>query len=283
MKVYLETSINNYLSKVEELLLKDEANNNLMLGLLERGRNNIGIYTNGIRLGVVEEDGEVIYAFMQTPPNKWILAKIDSVQKNIIPAIVQFLFTNKYPVPGVLGPLKQVEEFVSLWKEVSGKQADLSMKQLIYQLDSVRVTPDPRGELMIAEDTHIPLAKRWLYQFAQEARMPMTKQDADSMAVSFIQKQSLFLWKMGDELVSMANNSRRTKNGSTINAVFTPDKYKRKGYATSIVAALSQKLLDDGFTFCSLYTDADNPTSNSIYRKIGYYIVGESVEYYFVS
>jgi uncharacterized protein len=282
LKVYLETSINHYLSKVEDLLLRQEANNNLMLGLLERGRNNIGIYTNGIRLGVVEEAGEVIYAFMQTPPNKWILAKVDSIQDNVIPAIIQFLFTYKYPVPGVLGPTEQVEEFVRLWKEKSGKQADLHMKQLIYQLDQVKVTPHPSGELILAEDKHLPMVKNWLNQFAKEAKMPLTKQEADSMATSFIQKQSLFLWKVGEEIVSMTNNSRRTKNGSSVNAVFTPDEYKRKGYATSIVAAVSQKLLDDGFTFCSLYTDAENPTSNSIYQKIGYNIVGESVEYYFV-
>ena len=56
--------------------MKHEATNNLMLGLLERGKNNIGIFTDGIHLGVVEENGEVVYAFMQTPPNKWILPRV---------------------------------------------------------------------------------------------------------------------------------------------------------------------------------------------------------------
>jgi predicted GNAT family acetyltransferase len=36
------------------------------------------------------------------------------------------------------------------------------------------------------------------------------------------------------------------------------------------VAALSRKILEDGKVFCVLYTDLSNPTSNSIYAKIGY-------------
>jgi hypothetical protein len=36
------------------------------------------------------------------------------------------------------------------------------------------------------------------------------------------------------------------------------------------VAALTQRTVDSGKKFCCLYTDLTNPTSNSIYRKIGY-------------
>nr|WP_246484738.1 GNAT family N-acetyltransferase [Virgibacillus salarius] len=79
----------------------------------------------------------------------------------------------------------------------------------------------------------------------------------------------------------MANKSRETKHGATINAVYTPDKYKKKGYATSVVSQLSQKLLNDGYQFCSLYTDLSNPTANNIYKKIGYYKIGSAIVYLF--
>jgi uncharacterized protein len=281
MKVLLETSIKRYLERVEELLLEQEVLNNLMLGLLERGKNNIGIYSDGIRLGVVEEDEKVIYAFMQTPPNKWILASVKHPHEDVIHAVTQFLYQHKYPVPGVIGQVEQANQFVERWKELTGKKANIHMKQLIYQLDEVQVIPSPDGELFPATDKHLPTVREWLYQFGEQANVAITKPQADSMARTYIQNQSLYLWSVNDEIVSMANNSRRTKNGATVNAVYTPDEHKRKGHATNAVAALSQKLLNDGFQFCSLYTDATNPTSNSIYRKIGYYDVGESVEYYF--
>jgi len=57
---------------------------------------------------------------------------------------------------------------------------------------------------------------------------------------------------------------------------------RKKGYATSCVAKLSQVILDKGFKKCVLYTDMANPTSNSIYQKIGYQPICDSVMLKFV-
>lgn len=281
MKVFLESSIKRYLDRVEDLLLQQEVNNNLMLGLLERGRNNIGVFSDGIRLGIVEDNGEPVYAFMQTPPNKWILPNANCTDENCISAIVQFLYHHKYPVPGIIGPENLANEFIQLWTKKKGIKAELTMKQKVYQLDEVMINPNPSGTLIPASEEHLPIVRDWIYQFGQQANVAITKPQAISMAANHVQNQSLFLWVVNDEVVSMANNGRRTRNGATINGVFTPDHQKRKGYATNLVAALSQKLLDEGFKFCNLYTDMSNPTSNSIYQKIGYYVVGDSVEYMF--
>ena len=52
--------------------------------------------------------------------------------------------------------------------------------------------------------------------------------------------------------------------------VYTPQPLRRRGYASAVVAELSQRELDAGQSWCSLFTDADNPTSNHIYTEIGY-------------
>lgn len=36
-------------------------------------------------------------------------------------------------------------------------------------------------------------------------------------------------------------------------------------------------MLDDGYEMTSLYTDLANPTSNKIYKEIGYELIMESV------
>jgi predicted GNAT family acetyltransferase len=36
------------------------------------------------------------------------------------------------------------------------------------------------------------------------------------------------------------------------------------------VAALTERLLDDGVAFCCISTDVTNPTTNRIYPAIGY-------------
>jgi hypothetical protein len=49
--------------------------------------------------------------------------------------------------------------------------------------------------------------------------------------------------------------------------------------ATACVSALSQTLLDHGSRCCFLLTDVTNPTSNHIYREIGYRSISDWHEY----
>jgi predicted GNAT family acetyltransferase len=43
---------------------------------------------------------------------------------------------------------------------------------------------------------------------------------------------------------------------------------------------LSRRMRDEGYR-CILYTDLGNPTSNSVYRRIGYGAVAEGLRYRF--
>nr|WP_264298278.1 GNAT family N-acetyltransferase [Bacillus sp. B1-b2] len=75
---------------------------------------------------------------------------------------------------------------------------------------------------------------------------------------------------MDGNLVSIANATRPTKQNITINFVYTPNVFRKKGYASSCVSALTLNMLESGFGTTSLYTDITNPTSNKIYMEIGY-------------
>ena len=79
----------------------------------------------------------------------------------------------------------------------------------------------------------------------------------------------------------MAGQGPHSSHGITVNLVYTPPELRGRGYASACVAALSQQLLDAGWEFCTLYTDLANPTSNSIYQRIGYRPVCDSNEYHF--
>ncbi len=68
-----------------------------------------------------------------------------------------------------------------------------------------------------------------------------------------------------------------------IGPVYTPPEQRGHGYASALVAGVSQWLLDAGNQFCFLFTDLRNPTSNHIYQVIGYQPVGDFTEYSFSS
>ena len=76
----------------------------------------------------------------------------------------------------------------------------------------------------------------------------------------------------------LAKTTRPMQNGISVTAVYTPPEQRNKGYATSCVASLTKKLLSERYSFCSLFADQSNPTSNSIYAKIGYVPLGDALE-----
>lgn len=277
MQIKIDTSVKSYTEKVEKILMKKEACNNLMLGILHR------LHTNNIdcSLGHVEDNDRVAAAFMRTPPHNWIIADIDHTDPDVNGAVADYIYEKGMESPGVIGPIAAAKKFTERWTALTNMTAAVHMNQLIYQLDEVNVIPSGNGELFKATEQEQELITDWLIQFAREANETTVADRAEHLARQFVKNGSVYLWKVGNLFVSMANISRKTKNGATINAVFTPDKYKRKGYATNTVAALSKQLLDEGFQFCSLYTDQANPTSNSIYKKIGYEVVGSSIVFHF--
>ena len=67
----------------------------------------------------------------------------------------------------------------------------------------------------------------------------------------------------------MAAVVRRTPWSSSVAFVYTPPALRGHGFASAVVAELSQRELDAGQSWCSLFTDAANPTSNHIYTEIG--------------
>ena len=92
-------------------------------------------------------------------------------------------------------------------------------------------------------------------------------------AERFIADKQLYIWDCNGP-VSIAKTTRPMRNGISVTAVYTPPEQRNKGYATLCVASLTKKLLSERYSFCSLFADQSNPTSNSIYAKIGYVPLG---------
>ena len=90
----------------------------------------------------------------------------------------------------------------------------------------------------------------------------------------------LWFWDRGGEAVSMAVSREPLLGVVRISGVYTPPEKRKHGYAAACVHALSKRLSDAG-NRCILYTDLGNPTSNSIYRRLGYRAVAEALRYRF--
>jgi predicted GNAT family acetyltransferase len=66
-----------------------------------------------------------------------------------------------------------------------------------------------------------------------------------------------------------------------VGPVYTPHEFRRRGFGSAVTAHVTQRLIEKGARVM-LFTDAANPTSNSIYQAIGYRLIDELVEIRFV-
>jgi predicted GNAT family acetyltransferase len=102
------------------------------------------------------------------------------------------------------------------------------------------------------------------------------------MAERLLSDRRGWIWEIeGSEPVAMAAHAGPTPNGIRVNFVYTPEPNRGKGFASNLVAHISQHQLDAGKRFVFLHTDQFNPTSNRIYQRIGYRPVADSERWEF--
>jgi GNAT superfamily N-acetyltransferase len=195
-------------------------------------------------------------------------------------ALVKFLIEQNIPLKGVTGPIESSQAFADSWQELTSRAPTLVMHLGVYELKRVSFpVPDGRSLIPISSVSS-ELSMSYIRGFTAEC-FP-NEEDPSRLVVDMENRQrrnkSLFFWKGPADIqpVSMASNSRETRNGATISLVYTPPEFRGLGHASRIVADLSDRCLKSGKKFCNLFTDLLNPTSNSIYQKIGYRKIGES-------
>jgi predicted GNAT family acetyltransferase len=135
--------------------------------------------------------------------------------------------------------------------------------------------------MRLANEDYKALLENWSLRFSNDCGLGDDLAKAKEYAASAIKYKTRYLWELDSKPVSMAGVGGNTPNGIRVSWVYTPPELRGKGYASALVATLSQAQLDAGKKLCFLYTDLANPTSNAIYQRIGYKKVSESTHYDF--
>lgn len=281
MKVTTYTAAQDFLDRVQATLEQDEPANNVILGVAANVARGIAYGPHPPYFATVEDEHGLALAAMMTPPhNLSLYGQADRWLAALEPLAVN-LRGGGWPVPGVLGRIEVAEGFARVWSRVAGVSWWVNMRQRIYALTEVVASPPPPGHFRPATQDDLDLVTDWAVAFEREALAGEPDRVAAWAGMARrIGDQGIYLWDDGGP-VSMAAWGRPMKHSVIVNLVYTPPDLRGKGYASAVVAHLSQLLLDRGFTRCVLHTDLANPTSNSIYQRIGYRPVLDSNEYRF--
>jgi len=264
-----------FLAQAGPILYKNEPLNSLMIGLCEAL--NTTMSSPSPRFFRILRGYDTVACAVQIPPvNNLILSEMADED---IANLARHLVDHKIAVPGVVGPVRECDTFAGLWMSLKGMSIAQSVPQKLYILKKVIHPQNISGKMREAVATDHKLLAEWAFAFAKETLPIHEVGDAkhwQNFTEKVIANQFGFLWIVDSKPVAMNFVARPTKNGISVNYVYTPPLLRGRGYASAVVADSSQKMLNSGKKFCVLYTHADNPTSNKIYQNIGYTYYAES-------
>jgi len=271
-----------FLAVARPVLMATEDTSNLMLGLAEA----MVSKASQIRSWIVSTPSGPQFLIFQTPPHNLILspasdlAPVAFAAKQIAAEFAGLDFL------GVVGPVHEVDVFAQAWKQATGQNFQLGYRTRMYRADSAQM-PEHSGQseipgrMICANSDHLNLVTQWTYQFALEAH-PHEAGTIEKMREATtirLGRSQIFLWEVERQAVAQVLVSGETPAGTRLSAVYTPPELRGKGFATALVAQITQQKISEGKKFCVLFTDLGNATSNSIYQKIGYRAIADSANF----
>jgi predicted GNAT family acetyltransferase len=268
MRLSTYTAAAEFLATVGPTLAEHEAEHHLVLGVAEAAAKG-GAPNDDMFLASVHDARGLALAALMTHGYPLLLAS-DRADVTAASALVWNALGGEQRMPRfVIGAVGQVEGAAEQWTRATGGAATVAMRQREYELTSLDAVPPTSGRLRVATSDDLDLVGEWISDFESEALANIASRSTKESAARRIAAGEIHLW-CAPEPRTMAASVRPTKRAIAIGGVYTPGEWRRRGYATACVAALSELLLHRGFELCVLYTDLSNPTSNSIYTRIGY-------------
>jgi predicted GNAT family acetyltransferase len=231
---------------------------------------------------LVAEESDLRMVASCTPPWNFIIS--DSDDNEVVEAMVDALAHSGVISPGVTGNRPTVDRFVEAWLAATSVGSTMEMGQGVFSLEVTTDVEHSPGRARAGVESDRDLLVSWWRAFLEESHSggEASKRHASERVDQRLAAsgEGIDVWEVDGEPMSMSGHGD-VLNSVRIGPVYTPPDLRGHGYATSLVHEQSRRFIGAGRDHCLLYTDLANPTSNAIYRKIGYHQVAESIVYRF--
>ncbi|RAP76089.1 GNAT family N-acetyltransferase [Paenibacillus montanisoli] len=284
MQFKLYTDVHEFYNDTYDVLMRHEAQNlislgNIIIGHEGKDKTDWRDPVNWLMVTISDGKGIQLTAIMTPPHNITLYATDNIINPEAINCLIEGLSDRE--IPGVITEKTLAEFFAKEYTLRKGITFKTTMSQRIYELTAVNPDIQKVGIVRLLDEKDIHFFPYWAEAFYAAGSYGKTEmsipQDADPYLYRIASKK-LYILEDNGIPVSMAGYTREMQTAIGVAFVYTPPYERRKGYATSIVAQISQLALDKGFTKCVLYTDLANPTSNSIYQNLGYMPICDSLQ-----
>ncbi len=269
-----------FLEEYETTMLEREAVSQLILYNAYQSRNN-NITRQGIFGAVTAEEGVILLYCNILPHNLVIYVAKEDHAISAAAYLADYLGSNNVIINGINARLNICHSFIEQYKKYFNCTFVERLGMDIMEIRTVYDIKPAEGYQRLANGKDLKLIADWMIEFQIEAlRSEMDYEAALKKASKYIDEERIYLYENEEGIVvTMAIAARKLLHGMAITYVFTPEEFRGKGYAAANMFYLSRVLLEDGYEFCTLFVDKNNPLSNRAYEKVGYTILEDNYEY----
>jgi len=284
MKFNLYDDVKVFYNDVYDVLMKHEVQNiiplgNVIMGNAGQDKTDWRDPVNWFMATVTDGDGIRLTAIMTPPFNLTLYMTENENNEAALACLADGLLSGGFSVGGVMTEKALAEDFTRIYAKAAGVQHRIAVSLRCFELMTVNPDVPTPGELRLLDESDMHFYPYWSEGFMSDAfHKPFVVQEDIEVYRYQLSKKSKYVLEVDGKPVTMGAITREMQNVCSIAGVYTPPYFRGKGYASSYVAQLSQIILNRGFSRAVLYTDLANPTSNSIYQKIGYVPVCDNLE-----
>jgi GNAT superfamily N-acetyltransferase len=222
-------------------------------------------------------DGDgLVGAGMRTPPYPLLCS---GLPLDAVPAVADALRGAGVTLNGVRGLLCTAEAFAQYWASVSGCAVGIDTEERLYRLDVLQAPTGVPGAARLTDNADTALLIDWQCAFAGEAfgHEPDPALARAALQTADANGDAHLLWTVGGVPVSLAGVRAPAVGVSRVGPVYTPPSQRGHGYGSAATAAACRWAMGAAASDVVLFTDLANPVSNSIYQRIGFEPVTDTV------
>jgi predicted GNAT family acetyltransferase len=201
------------------------------------------------------------------------------IPADMVKPVAEALAEARPGLEGVRGERHATFAFADAWRAATGRSGRVTVEERLYRLGTLARPEAVAGVARQAAADDRGLLVDWVELFFAETFAHRRDDAAGARFVDGAERKGdqFLLWVVDGQPVSMAMLRAPAAGVSRIGPVFTPRDSRRHGYGSAVTAAAADRALGRGDTDVVLFADLANPTSNGIYREIGFQSVADSV------
>lgn len=166
-------------------------------------------------------------------------------------------------------------------------KADVSYEvekdRLVYECERTVGNIETLGRLQVAEEKDLPTLSQMSFQYTVDEYKGKSHRDLAYMTnivKKGIEHKNIYKLVHDGEIKSMGQVISEDYGLPLIGQLFTNRNERGKGFASSFLSQLTNKLFRDGHKKCGLLSDVTNESSNAVFQKVGYVPIYEQISVY---